>query len=292
MRHGKRVLGPATAGIWAEAFAIRRGTRLAISAGMLPLPLLALSLPLLPAPEIHLATHAEIEDAITADVHAYVAAGWSPTSYTGFGTAVAVAHGGLVVRFVAEIDDEGGGSYRKELEVTELDPSLFRDRFVNEAMTDPAGRMILVDDGCTHWSLQPVIDVARAEGEAAATLVARTLRKADNLDSTLELEDGDLILRLQRGDDAQELVIDRGEDGVVIAAALRRVEGDHRETTYKRMRAMRRAMRGAAVTSIVYDEDTLDTILVTRRGRFGIDPRGNAFDEPVISDEEHGGCGC
>jgi hypothetical protein len=115
-------------------------------------------------------------------------------------------------------------------------------------------------------------------------LVARTLATASDLERVSEMN-GRVTFTLDDG--TRDLIVSIGPERRVVAAELRHYEATSDQATYQRTGAMKRALGKTRVLSIASD----GAALRTTKGRFVIDPKGDAF-KSNFGDEDGGGCGC
>jgi hypothetical protein len=237
------------------------------------LPLIALALPV-PIPGPHVGDLRALEDAATAEARALIADGWSPTDphAWGWGHAIEVERDGILLRVVVELDDDlEGGAFRREVAWNDHDRARLDGRRVRAALADPHGRIALVDTPCMDPFFEPVVIEAEARGAAAARLVGRALREADDLENWLINDRDQIVFDLRVRGRVRELWVDRDARGAVLAAEVRQVRGYRDDgVRYRRMGALRQAARGA-VTAIVWDDARFVLRLVTAKGQFEVD---------------------
>jgi hypothetical protein len=142
---------------------------------------------------------------------------------------------------------------------------------------------ITLNDTCGTWFVDAYRRDHVATGADAVALVGDTFTHAIEMTSASIADDHAGFGLYTNGLVILEVTLD--DHHRVIAAEVRRsAPGLSSETTYARMRALKRAVRHHAVAAIHDDLLELDD------GRtFAIDPRGDAFVDPP---REPGDCGC
>nr|MDQ3370720.1 hypothetical protein [Myxococcota bacterium] len=125
-----------------------------------------------------------------------------------------------------------------------------------------------------------------ATGAEAGRLIARTLAASTDLESAA-LVDHRATFRLETPAGATELRVVLEPDGAVASAEVRRFPWGTDQSTFRRQRALQRAMRETSVTAILADRAD-DTILMVGGKRFTLP--GAAFVAHE-RDDDHS-CGC
>lgn len=225
----------------------------------------------------------EVASALVEGVRSALADGWTLVDVRRdeAGVALSLEKGGAVQRHVAAF--EFGFHYRVEAATLPRAP-VAPGEFLLEALRRGG---IELDVTCGVYEITPFLVEDSAAGARAGDLAARWLATADDLEhATLTSERA--VFQLEVRGRAVDLIAALGEGGTVAAIELRRYEARADNTSYRRRRALGRALRGAFVASIV--EIGGSVVLGTNRGRFAIDPEGTAFRTNPRTEAE--ACGC
>ncbi len=251
-------------------------------------PLLLVSLPT-PEPAVHYATTAELEAAVNVAVrNAVDDGGWIAADPYSSGTTLTVVEGEIAAHHIVEVDPDSGegGTYRVEYErVDEQTVPADPDSLIAAGFDAGRGGVVIAP-ACGDWYFEGYLVERHATGASARKLIAKTLRGADDLE-WVRAYAGEVAFALHRGEDALTLTVTIDDDGDVTAAELSRIAWHRDDGSYARKDELDRAMRSGRVIAIEQDGD--DTVLVTARGRFVIDPDGDAF---VVDPEREEVCGC
>lgn len=245
------------------------------------LPALALAT----AEPIAFDSHEELEAALSAGLRSAIAAGWTlvDVSWEGGGAlGFTLTRSGDVERHVAVFE---GNIYRVGPATLPADPIAPNEQLV-EALRGGGG--LELQSGCGGYFEVPYFVDGFATGAEAGQLVARSLAAADDLEAA-SLSNGRAVFQLETKGGPIDLIATLTEDGVVAAAELRRYDSRPDYSSYRRRDGLARALRGAFVSSIRQERGGL--VLRTNRGRFAIDPDGNAFRSKHRGREDEG-CGC
>ncbi|HEU0036775.1 MAG TPA: hypothetical protein VFQ53_39460 [Kofleriaceae bacterium] len=232
--------------------------------------------------------HEQLERALSDGVRAAVAQGWTLTAVGPEDDAIVftLSRNGEVVRHVAKLD--GTNSYYVEPGAAPEWASA-PSTFMMLAMRAKRGGVELESE-CGGFYERPYVVDAFEVGDASRKLVAKTLASAVDLESAYTIEGGRVVFDLELADGkASELVVHVDGEGRVVEAEQRRYEYATDDSTYRRMTRLKKLTKGGFVTAIDTSEGEL--VLVTNKGRFRIDPDGDAF-ESTYDPEDEGGCGC
>lgn len=228
----------------------------------------------------------ELERAASVRVRSAIEAGWKlvdvRTEYGG-GDAMAftLTRDGEVVRHFALFD---GKTYRVGPDALPANPQP-PDWLLREALEGRGGFELA--SSCEGLHARPYLVTDFALGAEARELVARSLAAASDLEG-VSVTRGRATFELETGGEAVDLIVTLNEDGGIAEAELRQYEHREDESSYRRRGALAHALRRAFVASI-HDEDGV-VVLRTSRGRFAIDPGGDAFRPKREHDDS--GCGC
>lgn len=231
--------------------------------------------------------HDTVERALNLGVRTQIDAGWSVvdlrTENDEF--VVTLVKGDAVERHVMHFDDKD--SYRVEpdavLPANVSEPS----ELTLSALAAPRGGIEITTSCGDYYEVPYLVDDA-ASGEFAATLVARTLATASDLRSA-SVYGGRATFVIERGGAKLDLLVWLDPKGKVIEAELRRfMHGEGEGVMYKRVRAMKAALKHTRVIAI--DESASRISLTTSKGRYVVNPDGDAFLYP--DESEYEGCGC
>jgi hypothetical protein len=227
----------------------------------------------------------ELERAVSVGVRTAIAAGWTlvDAGQIEDGFTFTLTRGGVTERHVASFD--GGIFYRVEPAELPEHPRAPSAELI-EALRGRGG--VELEASCGVYYDRPYLVEGYAAGAEARELVARTLAGAADLEGA-SVDGARAVFALQLRGRVIDLVVTLTEDGDVSEAELRRFSSREDESTYRRRGAMVRALRRAFVTSI--RDGVTGVVLHTSRGRFAIDPDGDAFRAKHTSDREDG-CGC
>lgn len=218
-----------------------------------------------------LSTQEEVASALFDGVRSALAAGWTLVDVRReeAGVAFSVEKRGAVERHVAAFDY--GFHYRVEPGALPQDlakPS----EFLLEALRGRGG--IEIGLTCGVYEVAPYIIEGYAAGTRAGDLAARWLAAADDLEYAT-VTSARAAFQLEIRGRAVDLIATLADGGRVAEVEVRRYEARADNTSYRRRAALLRALRGAFVASVV--ELGGSVVLGTNRGRFAIDPEGNAF---------------
>jgi len=227
-----------------------------------------------------------LERALTVQVRSALEAGWTIVDVSpednGDGIGFTLERDGIVERHIAEID--GGNVYRVEPAALPSAPT----KPNAELMEALRGHGVVEIGGRCGIYVDSYMIEGSAIGAEAGAFVARTLAAADDLESAWGA-DGRAVFQIETGGVAVDLIATLTKDGGIVEAELRRYESREDRVSYRRRAAMVHALRGAFVSSIHQEHDSL--VLRTNRGRFAIDPAGKAFRSKHPEGEGEG-CGC
>ena len=235
---------------------------------------------------VHLDTNDELATALVAQVRADVKAGWTIVNAYGFDAGISAVKDGVVMRRSIEVDQDGDGG-KLAVTVTPDTDQPKGDEFLTQSIMNGG---VTLESGCGDWYLQPFVIENRARGEAAGTLVADTLRTADDLERA-DHAGGVVTMTLDRAGKGFELVVELGDDNRIDRATLKRVQFVTDSGRYQRKNRLRQALRGKSVTTIDTSGTESEVTLVVGSKRFAIDPDGDAF-KAHPRDPDDSGCGC
>lgn len=256
------------------------------------LPLLSVTVLAVPVPApvtpayIVRDTTADAATAQIADgIRAALADGWLIADIRDNGEEVAftLTRGKAIEVHVARFEGTTTNSYRIEPALALPADPRPADAFLLAALTGGGGITIAGD--CGTLEVNPYLLDGKATGAAAGRLVATALADARDLESAY-VSDGAATFGIDRAAGPSVLEVSLDDNGAITAAELRRFEYAGDQTTFRRQRALARAVRGKAVTSLV---DTGDGVMmVVGAKRFTIPQEAFVSNHP----EHDGTCGC
>jgi len=229
---------------------------------------------------LQMQSQAEVEKALTDGVRARLADGWTIADIRTDDDelTITVQNAFAIEEHVAHIDGHEN-AYRVDVVHALPQHPIAPDAFTIAALSGGGGIEIQLD--CGHANARPFMRDARERGEAAARLVAKTIRSSSDLENAT-LENNQAVFVLDMHGTAANLIVAVDEDGNVKRAEVRRYQFGPDETTHRRQRAMRKAV-GEAVTQIT--EGDSGPVLHGEK-RFAIDLYALTRNFPSE------GCGC
>ena len=231
--------------------------------------------------------HETVERALNVGVRSQIDAGWSVADIRSENEelVVTLVKGDAVERHVMHFDDKV--SYRVVPDAVMPADAAEPSELTLNALSAPRGGIEITASCGDYYEVPYLVDDA-ASGEFAGTLVARTLATASDLRSA-SVHAGRATFVVERGGAKLDLLVWLDPKGKVIEAELRRfMNGGDDEVVYKRVRAMKAALGHTRVVGI--EESASRISLKTSKGRYVINPDGDAFLYP--DDGEYEGCGC
>ena len=240
-------------------------------------------------------SHEVVEQALNQGVRARIGANWAIVDIriASDDFIVTLQRNGDVEHHVVHLADQE--SYRVVSDATLPADPVEPDDFTLRALAAPRGG-IEITSSCGDYYHLPYVIEDTAAGEFAGVMVARTLAAADDLQSATVSDDRATFV-IEKAGHRLDLRVALDPKGNVIEAELRRFQLDADDwVAYNRMPAMKAALRNARVVSIAVKSKRSLT-LGTSKGRFLIDPHGDAFTYGVKygdPNEEGEGddCGC
>ncbi len=227
----------------------------------------------------------ELERTVSVRVRSAIASGWTlvdvSPDYEANGISFTLTRDGDVERHLALLD---GNTYRVGPGTVPEEPAKPSELLL-EVLRGRGGFEIV--SGCEGLHERPYLITDFALGAEARELVARSLAAAGDLEGAW-VTGGRATFQLETGGAPVDLIVTLNEDGGVAEAELRRFQWREDESAYRRRGALAHALRRAFVSS-VHEQDG-NVVLRTSRGRFAIDPDGNAFRSKIRGGDH--GCGC
>ncbi|MBA2542999.1 MAG: hypothetical protein H0V17_25385 [Deltaproteobacteria bacterium] len=229
--------------------------------------------------------HDHVEHALSDGVRARVEVGWQVVDVRTLSDELIITLGKADVfeRHIMQFAEDD--TYRVERDAPAPPDVDEPSAFLLSAVAAPRGGFD-VAAACGDYYVRPYLIDEHAQGEFAASLVARTLATADNLVGASS-DPGQATFTIEKSGVERELVVWLDRTHHVIEAQLRRFEYGSGGVTYKRTVALRKALARTSVKSVVDVGGSLS--LVTSKGRFVLDPDGSSFG---YDDDHEGGCGC
>lgn len=248
-------------------------------------PAQAPAAPTSPTSVTQAATEDELADVTSRGVRTAIEAGWILVSAESGPDEVifTLTRGNAIARHIAKLDHAAGNSYRVEPAAT-LPANLFAPgAFLLTALAGGGGIELVGD--CGTVSERPYLIERRATGAAAGRLVARSLAASQDVErATVDDDRASFALDMRTGPAELRVTLDAG---AVTAAELRRYQWAGDTSTFRRQRAMQRAVRAGSVTSIAADDDEA-TLLFIGAKRFTMPVEAFVSNDP----DQDETCGC
>jgi hypothetical protein len=246
-----------------------------------------------PPKEIASGDAEQIETALNFGVRSAIEHGWAVAdirSENG-GVIVTITKGDETERHIASFETN---AYLVERPATRAANLEVPNDFTLGALGAMPGGLEFRQDCGRYFERAYIIDAASSDRGGASLLVARTLATASDLERVSEMN-GRVTFTLDDG--MRDLIVSIGPEHRVVAAELRHYEASSDQVTYQRTGSMKRALGKARVIAIESEDSAPGLTLRTTKGRFVIDPNGDAFksnstDEDGEDGDEAGGCGC
>jgi hypothetical protein len=229
--------------------------------------------------------HQRLEAALSDQLRERIAAGWTVIDARSLPDefVVTLRKADAFEKHIVQFDTQR--TYRIENAPKEPADPNEPSEFLLHALAAPRGGLE-VTATCGGYTDRAYLIDDEAAGEFATTLASRALSTADEITAAFS-HAGRVTFTLRKKGIERDLVVWLDPKGNVLEAQLRRFESGGAGAKYARTAELKNALAKTRVTSVVGSGTTL--ALVTPKGRFLIDPKGNAFD---YSESYGEGCGC